>query len=229
MAYGGCMATAIVTGASRGLGRALAAALDEGGYRVVVDARDGPALETAWAGSDILRLAGDVGDERHLRALVAAAGEIDVLVNNAGLLGPSPLPSLATYPLDAIRQLFEVNVFAPLRLMQLALPQLGTGARLLNVTSDAGSEAYAGWGGYGASKAALEHLTSVFAVEHPEFAVYCVDPGDMRTVMHQNAFPGEDISDRPLPEDVVPHLVSLIDSGLPSGRYRAAQLGLSHA
>jgi NAD(P)-dependent dehydrogenase (short-subunit alcohol dehydrogenase family) len=223
------MTTAIVTGASRGLGRALAAALHDRGYRVVVDARDDSALEAAWIGTDVTRLAGDVGDEGHLRALVTAAGEIDVVVNNAGLLGPSPQPFLATYPLDALRPLFEVNVFAPLKLLQLALPHLSDGARLLNVTSDAGTEAYAGWGGYGASKAALEQLTSVFAVEHPEYAVYSVDPGDMRTVMHQDAFPGEDISDRPLPEDVAPHIVSLIESGLPSGRYRAAELEATRA
>jgi NAD(P)-dependent dehydrogenase (short-subunit alcohol dehydrogenase family) len=223
------MSTAIVTGASRGLGWALAAALHGRGYRVVVDARDGAALEAAWDGWDVTWLAGDVGDESHLRALVAAAGEIDVLVNNAGLLGPSPQPSLAAYPLDALRPLFEVNVFAPLRLMQLALPQLRSGARVINVTSDAAREAYAGWGGYGASKAALEQLTNVFATEHPEYAVYCVDPGDMNTVMHQSAFPGEDISDRPAPGEAVPGLLSLIEGGLPSGRYRAAELEPSRA
>jgi NAD(P)-dependent dehydrogenase (short-subunit alcohol dehydrogenase family) len=220
------MPVGIVTGASRGLGLALARALDERGWRLVVDARDGEALAEATAGlSGVTAIAGDVADPRHRQALFEAAGdEIDLVVNNASLLGPSPQPALADYPLEELRAVYEANVVAPLALVQLALPRLREGAAILDITSDAGVEAYAGWGGYGSSKAALEQLTAVLAAEHPGLRVYWVDPGDMRTQMHQDAFPGEDISDRPPPEESVPGLLALIEGELPSGRYRASEL-----
>jgi NAD(P)-dependent dehydrogenase (short-subunit alcohol dehydrogenase family) len=150
--------------------------------------------------------------------------EVDLVVNNASLLGPSPQPPLAAYPLDELRRVYEVNVLGPLALLQLALPRLREGAAILDITSDAGVEAYEGWGGYGSSKAALEHMTAILAAEHPGLRVYWVDPGDMRTQMHQDAFPGEDISDRPPPEDSVPGLLALIEGSLPSGRYRASEV-----
>ena len=155
----------------------------------------------------------------------AAGGPIDLVVNNASLLGPSPMPRLADYPLDALREVYEANVLAPLALVQLALPRLSEGAAVLDITSDAGVEAYEGWGGYGSSKAALEQLSAILAAEQPALRVYWVDPGDMRTQMHQDAFPGEDISDRPLPEESVPGLLALIEGDLPSGRYRASEVG----
>jgi NAD(P)-dependent dehydrogenase (short-subunit alcohol dehydrogenase family) len=220
------MQVGIVTGASRGLGRALTRALVGRGWRVVVDARDEEALRRAWGypPHDVV-IAGDVADPAHRQALLEAAGDsIDLVVNNASALGPSPLPPLAEIPLDELRRVYEINVVAPLALVQLALPRLAPGARILNVTSDAAVEAYEGWGGYGSSKAALEQLSAVLAVEHPELRVYAVDPGDMRTQMHQDAFPGEDISDRPPPEESVPGLLALIEGDLPSGRYRAQEL-----
>jgi NAD(P)-dependent dehydrogenase (short-subunit alcohol dehydrogenase family) len=220
---------AIVTGASRGLGFELAKALARRGWRLVVDARGADALELA-AGElhgvgEVIALPGDVVDERHRRKLVAAAGEpIDLLVNNASVLGPSPQPALAEYPPAELEGVYQVNVLAPLALAQLALPHLRLGAAILNVTSDAGVEAYEGWGGYGSSKAALDQLTAVLAAEHPDLRIYAVDPGDMRTQMHQQAFPGEDISHQPPPSESVPGLVRLIEGELPSGRYRAADL-----
>jgi NAD(P)-dependent dehydrogenase (short-subunit alcohol dehydrogenase family) len=217
--------TAIVTGASRGLGLALTRALVERGWRVAVDARDAAALRDAWpdAPADVL-VAGDVTDADHRRALVDAAGPaVDLVVNNASFLGPSPQPALADYPLDVLRRVYEVNAVAPIALVQLALPRLAPGAAVVNITSDAGTEAYAGWGGYGSSKAALEQLTAILAAEHPDLRVYAVDPGDMRTQMQQDAFPGQDISDRPPPEESVPGLLALIEGSLPSGRYEARQ------
>ena len=220
------MPVGIVTGASRGLGLALARALDERGWRLVVDARGGEALAEATNGlSGVTAIAGDVADPEHRRALVEAAGaEIDLVVNNAGLLGPSPQPELADYPLDTLRDVYEANVLAPLALLQLALPRMSEGAAVVDITSDAGVEAYEGWGGYGSSKAALEQLSAVLAAERPGLRVYWVDPGDMRTQMQQDAFPGEDISDRPPPEESVPGLLALIEGSLPSGRYRASEL-----
>ena len=220
------MPVAIVTGASRGLGLALTRALSERGWRLIVDARDEAALSAASVGLDGVRpLAGDVADAEHRRALVEAAGSpIDLVVNNASVLGPSPQPALADYPLTELRRVYEVNAIAPLALIQAALPRLAPGAAILDVTSDAAVEAYEGWGGYGSSKAALEQLTSILAAERPDLRVYSVDPGDMRTQMHQEAYPGEDISDRPPPEDSVPGLLALIVGELPSGRYRAADL-----
>jgi NAD(P)-dependent dehydrogenase (short-subunit alcohol dehydrogenase family) len=226
--------TALITGASRGLGLALARALAERGWRLVIDARGAPALEAARrelaARTEVTALVGDVADDRHRRALVSAAGDrIDALVNNASLLGLSPQPPLASHPLDVLEEILRVNALAPVALVQLALPVMPAGARIVNVTSDAAVEAYEGWGGYGSSKAALEQLTSVLAVEHPDLAVYAFDPGDMNTDMHQAAFPGEDISDRPPPEDSVPGLLALLEGELPSGRYRHADIKAASA
>jgi NAD(P)-dependent dehydrogenase (short-subunit alcohol dehydrogenase family) len=216
----------IVTGASRGLGRALVRALVERRWRLVVDARGAAALERAVSDLEgVVAVAGDVTDPEHRRALVAAAGDrIDLLVNNAGVLGPSPQPPLAAYPLATLARVYEVNVFSPLALVQAALPRLAPGAAILDITSDAAVEAYEGWGGYGSSKAALEQLTAILATEQPQLRVYSVDPGDMRTQTYQEAFPGEDISDLPLPEASVPGLLALIEGALPSGRYRAREL-----
>jgi NAD(P)-dependent dehydrogenase (short-subunit alcohol dehydrogenase family) len=223
------MPTAIITGASRGLGLALARALAHRGYRLVLDARGAPELQEVAteleAITHVRALPGDVADDWHRGALIDAAGErVDLLVNNASTLGPSPQPALADYPLDALQRVYEVNVVAPLALAQLALPLMPGGACIVNVTSDAAVEPYEGWGGYGSAKAALEQLTAILAAEVPDLRVYTVDPGDMRTRMHQEAFPGEDISDRPPPEESVPGLVELIESGLPSGRYRAREV-----
>jgi NAD(P)-dependent dehydrogenase (short-subunit alcohol dehydrogenase family) len=223
------MPTAIVTGASRGLGLALAGSLADRDWRLVIDARDGVALERAVADlrrrAEVVAVAGDVADAAHREALVAAAGApLDLLVNNASILGASPLPQLARYPLGELEQVFRVNALAPLALMQAVLPLLSEGARVVNVTSDAAVEPYEGWGGYGASKAALEQITAVFAAEQPSLRVYAVDPGDMNTRMHQDAYPGEDISDRPPPSRSVPGLLRLIEGDLPSGRYSAAAL-----
>jgi len=220
------MSVGIVTGASRGLGLALTRALVERGWRVVVDARDASSLRAAWPDApDAVLVAGDIASATHRRALLAAAGaRLDLLANNASALGPSPRPSLADYPLDELRRVYETNVFAPIALVQEALPLLACGAAIVNITSDAGVEAYAGWGGYGSSKAALEQASAILAAEQPELRVYAVDPGDMRTQMQQEAFPGEDISDRPPPEASVPGLLALIEGELPSGRYRARDL-----
>jgi NAD(P)-dependent dehydrogenase (short-subunit alcohol dehydrogenase family) len=217
------MRTAIVTGASRGLGLALTQELAGRGWRVVVDARDGSALGEATQGlANVVAIAGDVTDPDHRAELVRAAGEpIQLVVNNASALGPTPRPDLRDYPLDALRDLYEVNVFAPLALIQEALPRLSRDAVVIDVSSDAAAEPYEGWGGYGSAKAALDHLSAILAVEHPQLRIYAVDPGDMRTRMQQDAFPGEDISDRPPPEDSVPGVLALLDGSLPSGRYRA--------
>ena len=216
----------IVTGASRGLGLALTRALVERGWRLVVDARDGDGLERAVAGLDgVVALAGDVSDPEHRRRLVEAVGEpIDLLVNNASVLGPTPLPALAAYPLEELRRVYEVNVLAPLALAQLVLPRSAEGACILSLTSDAAVEPYEGWGGYGSSKAALAQVTAILGAENPGLRAYAVDPGDMRTQMQQDAFPGEDISDRPPPEESVPGLLALIEGELPSGLYRARDL-----
>jgi NAD(P)-dependent dehydrogenase (short-subunit alcohol dehydrogenase family) len=223
------MPTAIVTGASRGLGLALADALADRGWRLVIDARDAVALEEAAARlrdrTEVIALAGDVADPGHRTALVEAAGPtLELLVNNASSLGPSPLPPLAEYPLDQLEHVYRTNALAPLALVQVALPRLAEGARIVNVTSDAAVEAYEGWGGYGSSKAALEQISAVLGAEHPELRVYAVDPGDMNTRMQQDAFPGEDVSDRLPPEASVPGLLALIEGDLPSGRYMARVL-----
>jgi len=218
----GNMPTAIVTGASRGLGRALATGLADAGWTVIGDGRTiGPI-------DGITTVAGDIRDPAHRAALLAAAKRVDLLVNNAGILGPSPQPSLADYPLSTLRDVFEVNLFAPLALTQLALPQLRLSAgSVVNVTSDAAVEAYEGWGGYGAAKAAVEQASRVLAAEEPGLRVWWADPGDLRTQMHQEAFPGEDISDRPLPESVVPAFLRLVWDRPPSGRIRLAELAVA--
>jgi NAD(P)-dependent dehydrogenase (short-subunit alcohol dehydrogenase family) len=223
------MPVAIITGASRGLGLALSRALAQRGWRLVLDARGVDPLQQAarelGALTDVRAIAGDVSDPSHRHALVQAAGErVDLLVNNASLLGPSPQPSLADYPLGELERVYRVNVVAPLALAQEVLPLLSEGGCIINVTSDAAVEPYEGWGGYGSSKAALEQLTAILAAERPDLRVYAVDPGDMRTQMHQDAFPGEDISDRPPPEESVPGLLSLIDGARHSGRYVARQV-----
>jgi NAD(P)-dependent dehydrogenase (short-subunit alcohol dehydrogenase family) len=214
---------ALITGASRGLGRALADGLAAAGYSLVIDARDAGALDAAAAairagapGAEVIAVPGDVTDPAHRSALRAAAGQLDLLVNNASTLGAAPLPALADY---------ETNVLAPVALIQLFLPALRErGGAVLNITSDAAVEPYSGWGGYGAAKAALEQASNVLAAEEPAIRVWWVDPGDLRTDMHQAAFPGQDISDRPLPSSVVPALVRLAEERLPSGRYQAAEL-----
>jgi len=226
------MPVAIVTGASRGLGHALARSLAADGWDLVVDARDPHALRAAAApfGPGVVRaVPGAVDDATHRADLVAAAtelGGIDLLVNNASVLGPSPQPTLDTYPLDVLETVFRVNVIAPLGLVQQALPLLiERSGTIVDITSDAAVEGYEGWGGYGSSKAALEQLSNVLAAEQANSGVrvYWFDPGDMRTQMHQEAFPGEDISDRPLPETVVPSLRALLRDSRPSGRYRASE------
>jgi NAD(P)-dependent dehydrogenase (short-subunit alcohol dehydrogenase family) len=228
------MQTAIITGASRGLGLALARSLARRGWRLVIDARGDRALREAEAElgrlTDVVAIPGDVTDDWHLNGLLdAAGGRVDALVNNASELGPSPMPELAEYPLAALDEVLAVNVLAPLRVAQLALPLMPDGGRIVNVTSDAAVEGYPGWGGYGASKAALDQLTRVLAAEQPQLRVYALDPGDMRTQMHQAAFPGEDISDRPPPEDSVPALLALLEGDLASGRYRAVDLAAALA
>jgi NAD(P)-dependent dehydrogenase (short-subunit alcohol dehydrogenase family) len=221
---------AIITGASRGLGLALARALGIRGWRLVVDARTAADLDAAAEeiGPAVRVIPGDVSDPVHRRTLVAAAsdlGRLDLLVNNASLLGPSPQPALADYPLEVLEDVYRVNVLAPLALIQLALPLLADSrGRVVNITSDASVEAYEGWGGYGGAKAALDHLTAVLGVEQPDLRIYAVDPGDMNTRMHQEAFPGEDISDRPPPEASVPGVLELVEGDRPSGRYRAHDL-----
>ncbi|MGH8997143.1 MAG: SDR family oxidoreductase [Acidimicrobiales bacterium] len=227
------MAVALITGGSKGLGRALASTLLERGWSVVIDARDAEALadaERSLGGGDrLVAISGDVADESHRRALIEAAeglGGLDLLVNNASTLGASPLPWLTDITSDTLRSTYEVNVVAPVALTQAALALLWKSdrPRVMNISSDAAVEAYEGWGGYGSSKAALDHLSAVLATEEPGLTVWAVDPGDMRTQMHQDAFPGEDISDRPLPDEVVPHLVALIDSDHVSGRKKAAEM-----
>ena len=225
------MPVAVITGASRGLGAALAHALDQRGWDLVVDARDADALAAAVGSSTAHAVPGDVADPAHRQALADAAvslGGADLLVNNASTLGASPMPLVADLTHEVLDDTLLTNVVAPHALTRLLLPQLlahrGT---VLNITSDAAVEAYEGWGAYGASKAALDQLTRILAAEQPDLRVYAVDPGDMRTRMHQDAFPGEDISDRPEPATVVPHLLALLEGDLPSGRYRAADVAVA--
>ena len=222
---------ALITGASRGLGFALARELARRGWDLIIDARRADALKAARKGlaqTSVTAIPGDVTDAAHRRKLAEAAksaGGLDALVNNASFLGPSPQPPLLNYPLDVLEQVYRTNVIAPLAVIQELQKFFKPGSCLINVTSDAGVEAYAGWGGYGSSKAALEHLSAIFAAENPSLRVYWVDPGDMNTHMQQEAFPGEDVSDRPPPEASVPGLIELIEGSLPSGRYQARALG----
>jgi NAD(P)-dependent dehydrogenase (short-subunit alcohol dehydrogenase family) len=233
----GSMEVAIVTGASKGLGKALADGLTRTGWSLVIDARNEDALGDAEAslrtqlepGAELVALAGDVTSPSHRRALVDAArhlGSLDLIVNNASSLGDTPLPKLGDYRLESLRQVLEVNLIAPLALFQEALELLrhSVNPRLLSITSDASVEHYDRWGGYGLSKAALDHASMTLGVENSDLLSWAVDPGDLRTEMHQQAFPGQDISDRPLPESVVPSLLALISSDSPSGRYRAIEL-----
>ena len=225
---------ALITGASQGLGRALARALAGRGWSVIADARGGQALDEALAGlPNVTALPGDVTDPGHRARLAAAVGwlgRLDVLVNNASALGPSPMPALREYPLEQLREVYETNAVAPLALFQLlAGPLAAARGAVVNVSSDAAVEGYQGWGGYGSAKAALDQLTNVLGEEERAIACYAFDPGDMRTQMHQAAFPGEDISDRPEPGSVVPALLRLLDQRPPSGRYRAADLSTAPA
>jgi NAD(P)-dependent dehydrogenase (short-subunit alcohol dehydrogenase family) len=222
---------ALITGASAGLGLALAHGLADRGWALVIDARGAEALKDAAdalaSRTDVVPLAGDITDPEHradLADAVSELGRLDLLVNNASYLGPSPLQPLGAADLDELRRVYEVDVLAPIALTQALLPKLTAASGvLLNISSDAAVEAYETWGGYGSAKAALDHATRVFAAEHPTLAVYAVDPGDLRTAMHQAAFPGEDISDRPEPATVVPAFLQLLDSRPQSGRYRAAE------
>lgn len=232
MKVNGTRRVALVTGGSRGLGRALVSELVLRGWRVVTDARDGAGLAEAVGGMSapeaVTAIPGDAADPVHrdrLAGAARAAGGLDLLVNNASVLGPSPQPRLADYPMAALSEVYAVNTFAPLALLQLVLPQLERRAgAIVDVSSDAAVEAYEGWGGYGSSKAALDQLTAVLGQEHPALRVYAFDPGDMATQLQQQAFPGEDVSDRPSPDSVVPALMRLVEGRLPSGRYRAADL-----
>jgi len=224
------MTTAIITGGSRGFGLAVAGALLAEDWQVVIDGRDRPSLAEAAErlGPRCHVVPGDVSDARHREDLVSTAGRLGalrLLVNNAGTLGPSPLPELRSVPPETLLEVLRVNLVAPLALTQLALPQLeANGGAVVNITSDAAVEAYEGWGVYGASKAALEQLSNVLAVESPTVRVWWFDPGDMQTEMHQAAFPGEDISDRARPEEVAPAMLRLLASRPPSGRIRASDL-----
>jgi len=230
----GTQRVALVTGGSRGLGYSLVAALVGNGWRVITDARDALQLSAARAtlpeSAHVIAKAGDVADVQHRRELVdavRAAGRLDLLVNNAGILGPSPQPRLADYPLEDLERVYAINTFAPVALLQDLLPYLlRDRGRVINISSDAAVEPYEGWAGYGSSKAALDHLTAILGVEQPQLRVYAFDPGDMATAMHQLAFPGEDISDRPHPDAVVPALLRLVDGESASGRYRASELAL---
>jgi NAD(P)-dependent dehydrogenase (short-subunit alcohol dehydrogenase family) len=228
---------AVVTGASKGLGRALAEGLADQGWALVIDARGAEDLGRVRDGladtTRVVAIAGDVTDPRHrarLAAEAAALGGAALLVNNASDLGPSPLPHLVDYPIDELRRVIEVDVLAPLAMVQELRAQLvqrrGT---VLNISSDAAVEAYEGWGGYGAAKAALDQLTAVLASEEPRLRVLAVDPGDLRTEMHQRAYPGEDISDRPLPESVVPRLLALLTDPPTGVRHRLADVAEARA
>lgn len=225
---------ALVTGASKGLGLALAHGLADTGWTLVIDARHSDPLARAAGdlgrSTEVRTVVGDIADADHRQALideVTKLGRLDLLVNNASMLGPNPQPNLADYPLSTLRTVYEVNLLAPLALTQLALPLLRrSSGRVVNITSDAATEAYAGWGGYGSSKAALEQLSRILAEEEPDIRVYWVDPGDMNTDMQQQAFPGEDVSDRPAPATSVPGLLELIQGDLPSGRYQARTVGV---
>ena len=223
--------TALITGASRGLGLALSRELAQQNWRLIINARGAEALEDAreelakW--TEVIAIAGDVTDPEHRKALTHAANELgglDAVINNAGILGPSPQPELLNYPLDVLTDVYRANVIAPLGVLQALQHTLKLDARVINITSDAAREAYPGWGGYGSSKAALEQLSNVLAAERPDWRIYWVDPGDMRTQMHREAFPFEDISDRPLPETSVPGFIELLKSNSPSGRYAAREL-----
>lgn len=223
--------TALITGASRGLGLALARQLAQQHWNLIIDGRGAEALETARAElalwTSVTAISGDVADDAHRQALAAAVhpyGQLDALINNASFLGPSPQPFLQEYPLTVLEQVYRINVIAPLGLIQAVRQYLPAGACIMNITSDAGVEGYQGWGGYGSSKAALEQLSHILSIENEALRIYWVDPGDMRTQMHQEAFPGENIDDRPLPEESVPGILALLTGKYLSGRYSARTL-----
>jgi NAD(P)-dependent dehydrogenase (short-subunit alcohol dehydrogenase family) len=223
--------TVLITGVTRGLGLALARTLAQRGWHLIINGRTQATLQTIHRElstlTQVTAVPGDVTDKAHRQALAVAAqaaGGLDAVINNASYLGPSPQPNLLDYPLDTLSQVYQVNVVAPLAVLQAVRAQLKPGARIINVTSDAAVEAYPGWGGYGSSKAALEQLSAILAEENPLLRVFWVDPGDMQTQMHQEAFPGEDISDRPLPETAVPAFVTLLEGDWPNGRYQAREL-----
>lgn len=223
--------TALITGGSQGLGLALALALAERGWRLVIDGRRPDLLAAADVAlarhTAVTAIAGDVRDPGHRTDLLAAAdrlGALALLVSNASSLGASPLPTIADLADDAAREVVEVNLLAPLALIRDALPRLrASHGTVVTVSSDAAVEPYPGWAGYGATKAALDHASRILAAEEPELRVLAIDPGDMRTEMHQLAFPGEDISDRPSAASAVPGLLALIEGDQPSGRYRARE------
>ena len=223
----------LVTGGSRGLGRELVSALLDHGHIVITDGRRAEHISALRARhTDHLdrlhTLIGDITDSDHRRALhdnVNQFGRLDLLVNNASTLGATPLPHLGSQTSDNLRATFETNVMAPHELTTALLPLLrATHGAVVNVTSDAAVDAYPGWGAYSSSKAALEQWSHVLSVEEPHIAVYWVDPGDLRTDLHQQAFPGEDISDRPLPLVAVPGFLTLLDTAAPSGRYRLQEV-----
>ncbi len=225
------MKTGLITGASRGLGLALARAMAAQGWQLIIDARGVEALgqvqKELETMTTVVAIAGDVTEPEHRKQLAKAAvdlGGLDAIINNASVLGPSPQPALLDYPLTELEAVYKANVIAPLGVIQAVKDTLKPTARIINISSDAGVEPYAGWGGYGSSKAALEQLSAILATENPQFKVYWVDPGDMRTEMHQAAFPDEDISDRPLPDVSVPGLMALLTDDLPSGRYQARKV-----
>jgi NAD(P)-dependent dehydrogenase (short-subunit alcohol dehydrogenase family) len=227
--------TAIITGASQGLGLALARRLARNGWSLVIDSRHDDRLAVAAKeivvgaadGVTVDAIAGNVSEPRHRRALAEAArkrGNLELVVNNASTLGASPLPSLRAIAPEVLREIYEVNVIAPIGLVQEVADQLREGAVVVNITSDAAIGAYESWGGYGSSKAALDQVSRILGAEHPSWRVLAFDPGDMRTEMHQAAFPGVDISDRPSPDPAADVLVELIASNRPSGRYTTSEL-----
>ncbi len=224
---------ALITGASKGFGLALAETLAQQKWQLIINARNAKDLLKAkqhlekW--TSVTAISGDVRDEVHLlqfsEALERLQVQLDLVVNNASILGASPQPQLLDYPIETIHAIVHTNLIAPLSLLQKVRPYLVDHPTIINLSSDAAVEAYPGWGGYGASKAALDHLTSILAVENPRWYIYAFDPGDMRTQMHQEAFPGQDISDRPLPAQIaVPAVLNLLESNRASGRYSAQEL-----
>lgn len=220
--------TALITGASKGFGFALAENLARKGWRLLINSRDAAQLLKAKDHlkqfTEVIAKPGDVRDEIHLLELAETLERnnwpLDLVINNASALGISPMPNLLDHPVENLHVVFHTNMIAPVSLLQNVKPFLNKGAKIINVSSDAGAEAYETWGAYGGSKAGLDHMTAILGKENPELFFYAFDPGDMQTQMHQDAFPGEDISDRPLPEEyAVPAALQLIEKDLPNGRY----------